>query len=553
MTTSGPCPAEIMIVGEAWGKHEEAAPNHEPFIGPSGHLLNQMLADAGISRQSCFVANVVNARPPGDKIDSYFYNKTQAKKLGRSPVLGRFPHDVVIRGLSDLSANISRCNPKLIIALGNTPLWALTGNLGIMKWRGSQLYENDRAIVPTVHPAALLRGMQSLRPIVVHDFGRANGVLQGRHKRPQWRFEVRPSHRQVLERLEYLLNLRRTGGELSCDIETRGGQIACVGLAWDIHEAICIPFMSLTQREGYWSANEEASVVQALRQVLTYRSREQDEAAPSLVFQNGAYDLQYFAAQWGYLPTCTDDTMLMQHTLFPGLKKALDFLASMYCDYYKYWKDDGKEFDPHVAPETQLWEYNCEDCIRTLEIYRVLRELIRSMDRETQYRFQMQVFKIAVQMMLRGVRIDGAAQARLGKQLDNFAASRKEWLTRVLAREFNYNSHPQMVNLFYNEMGLKPVLKRRKDGTYGQTCDDEALNKIKRREPLLKPLIDTIQELRSIGVFKSNYAEMPVSPDGRMRSSINLAGTETYRFSMSEDAFGYGGNLQTIPKGTEDK
>lgn len=548
MTTSGDPTSPVWIIGEAWGENEAKDAAHRPFIGPSGNLLSEMLADSGFVRDDCFLCNVVNAQPPGNKIESLFFNKTQAKERGLSPILGRYPNDVVRSGLEHLARRLSEHHPKLIIALGNTPLWAITGKMGIMKWRGSQLQNENYTLVPTIHPAAVLR-QWSLRPIVVHDLRRAKGILEGRSSQPKWNFHVQPAYTQVCDFLRRVLAHRREGGEIAVDIETRGGQIACVGIALSTSEAMCIPFMCLRDREGYWSLNEEFSIITLLREVLCLANL--DEAAGPVCFQNGAYDLQYFCRQWGFLPDCTDDTMLMQHTVFPGLPKRLDFLASMYCEHYIYWKDDGKEFDPRVAPETQLWKYNCEDCVRTLEIFRVLRSTIQSMGRGEQYKFQMKIFKIAVKMMLRGVRIDREAKAALTPLLDNYEQTRKEWLSRVLKRDFNCRSPKQMVGLFYTEMGLKPILKRTDNG-YRPTCDDEALNKIKRREPLLRPLVETIQELRSIGVFRTNYAEMSLGPDGRMRSSINLAGTETYRFSMSEDAFGFGGNLQTIPKGTED-
>lgn len=154
-------------------------------------------------------------------------------------------------------------------------------------------------------------------------------------------------------------------------------------------------------------------------------------------------------------------------------------------------------------------------------------------------------------MMLRGVKVDVPAKKEMGKRLDRLQQETEKWINVSLDREFNCRSNPQMVDLFYNEIGCRPIKKRGKDG-WNLTCEDEALDKIISREPLLEPLCNKIKEYRSIGVFKSNYAEMKLPPDGRMRSTINVAGPETFRFSMSEDIDGYGGNLQTLPKGTED-
>jgi len=61
-----------------------------------------------------------------------------------------------------------------------------------------------------------------------------------------------------------------------------------------------------------------------------------------------------------------------------------------------------------------------------------------------------------------------------------------------------------------------------------------------------------IAELRSLGVFLSTFVNAPLDIDGRLRCSFNIAGTETYRFASSKNAFGSGLNMQNIPKGGED-
>lgn len=560
MTTSGPCPSPLMILGESWGKYEEADLAHHPFQGPAGWELDRMLSEAGISRSDCFVANVCNARPPGDKIELFFHKKSEAKKLGLSTTFGLYPNDLILHGLRDLDECIRRCQPKLVLALGNTALWAMTGGgtrrpdekgnapTGILRWRSSQLASDELVYptncVPTIHPAAVLREY-SLRPIVVHDIQRARRTLENGIQKPSWTFHIRPSFRETMEVLAFLLDHRKKGGAIACDTERRLNQISCIGLAWSNTEAICIPLMLLGENEGYWSFNEELSIIFRLAELLTLDCR------GPLIFQNGGYDLQEFAKQFGWMPRLTDDTMLMQHVMFPGIRKGLDFLSSMYCVYHRYWKDDGKYFDPRSHNEEQHWIYNAEDCVRTMETHGVLRGLIESFGRDTQYRFQICLLYSAIRMMLRGVRVDVSAKKEMGHRLDILQQETESWINVALGRTFNCRSNSQMVSLFYDEMGCKKIQMRGKGGWH-PTCEDEALDKIRVREPILAPLIDKIKEFRSIGVFKSNYAEMRLPPDHRMRSTINVAGPETFRFSMSKDIDGYGGNLQTLPKGTED-
>ena len=58
---------DICIVGEAWG--EEEAKQRVPFVGAAGYALTQMLDEAGISRADCFLTNVFQQHPPGNKVE----------------------------------------------------------------------------------------------------------------------------------------------------------------------------------------------------------------------------------------------------------------------------------------------------------------------------------------------------------------------------------------------------------------------------------------------------------------------------------------------------
>lgn len=522
-----------MIIGEAPGEREIA--EGKPFVGPSGYELDQMLLAAGLNRNDFFVCNVTDERPINNDIDNFFLGKREAAEQGILPFMGRYPALPIVRGLQQMRETIDRIKPRAILATGNTPLWALTGQMGIMKWRGSEIaLSKETTLVPIIHPAAILREW-NLRQITVHDIRRFARVLKEGSKKPDWQFKIRPTFEEVRSFLEEVAR----SPCVACDIETRGGQIACVGIAISPLKAICIPFMCVERPEGYWSENEEVAIVFMLRQVLTSRA---------VVFQNGIYDLQYFAKQFGFVPSIADDTMIMQHTLFPGLKKSLDFLASMYCSYYQYWKDDGKLWTS-AMPEDDLWKYNCEDCVRTFECFTVLNGLIKQMGMREQYDFQLHLFHAAFKMMLRGINIDQSAKSEIGKELKKAIAEREEWLKKVLGHPLNVRSPKKIQDLFYHDLNMKPVLNRK---TRRPTANDEALKTISRRAPLLTPLVEKIEEIRSLGVFKSTFAEASLSEDGRMRCSINLAGTVTFRFSTSEDAFGSGTNLQNLPKGTEE-
>ena len=135
----GPLEPDLMIIGEAPGKHE-----HEqgiPFVGPSGEYLNDALRKAGQARAECYITNVVKYRPP-------LNNFKQLHLIGVD----------LEQSIRELWENeIEKFRPKCILAVGNEALRAVTNYDGILNYRGSILTARDglTKVVPTIHPAAL--------------------------------------------------------------------------------------------------------------------------------------------------------------------------------------------------------------------------------------------------------------------------------------------------------------------------------------------------------------------------------------------------------------
>jgi uracil-DNA glycosylase family 4 len=527
----GPVPARILIVGEAPGADEEL--RLEPFVGLSGQELSRMLHEAGIARTECRITNVCLVRPPDNEILHFFKDKK-----------GFVPGEEIVAGQKALELEVYNTKPHVIIAMGDTALWACAGKRGITSWRGSTL-ESIWGVkcIPTYHPAAILR-MWEWRAITVHDLRRAERESHFPELTyPSWRFLIRPDFSQVMATLDFLLQQAKLGAlSLAVDIETRNKQIACIGIAWSKYDALCIPILCTDKPEGYWAEDEEIAITLRLRDLLTHPHI-------SVVGQNFAYDAQYFAKEYGYIPHLGFDTMVAQHVAFAGLPKALHFLSSMYCTFHQYWKDEGKNWDPRM-PEERLWVYNCRDCVATFELRDELFETLEDLNLLSVFQFRMALWPAVVQMMLRGVRIDKARRNEMAGTLLSEIAAREVWINSVLEHPINVRSPKQMQTLFYTDFGFRPVFNRK---TKTVTLNDEALEKLVKQDPCLRPLVRNIQELRSLGVFLSTFVQAELDTDGRMRCSFNIAGPETYRFSSSENAFGSGTNLQNIPKGDEDK
>lgn len=551
MQPSGRFPAKVMIVGEAPGEEEER--RGIPFVGPSGMELDRMLAEVGLSRGECLVTNVCRVRPASNDIGQFFsLGKRMPKGEGWTPVQGGFAREPVIRGMELLAEELTLCQPQVIVPVGNLALWALTGTWGILKWRGSSLkaagvFASSLAtVIPTVHPAAILR-QWSLRSYAISDLRRvAKLVREGRQEPPQYSFIIRPQLDTALSTL-HSLRARLDSGEslhLACDIETRAGMMACIGLAWSRTEALCIPLMCIERQEGYWSLEEETAVVEALRRVLTHPQ-------VHISGQNFQYDSQYIHREWGFVPNLSLDTMLCQNVLFPGTEKALHILSSLYCEHHVYWKDDGKEWHSKMGEDT-LWSYNCMDAVRTWEIAEAMCGAIRQLGREAQAQFQHRMWWRSMEIMIRGVRCSVGEKRALAPRLEAERLERERWLEDILGHPLNPRSPKQMQELFYHDFQIKPVLKRQPDGRYTPTLNDEALSIVGVREPLVQPLVRRIQEIRSLGVYKSTFVDASLDSDQRYRCSYNVAGTSTFRLSSSQNPFGSGLNLQNIPSGEDE-
>jgi len=539
-----------MIVGEAPG--EDEIRTGVPFTGQSGQELTRMLHEAGIARSECFLTNVCRERPRGNDISQFIAFKKNAITRAHVPLRDKMVLPVVREGYELLKKEIALVKPNVIIALGNTASWALTGKWGVTDWRGSELFcdqirfedGSSPTVIPSYHPAAILR-QWSWRPIAVHDFRKAYRMAGSRERvGTDYNFIIRPSYPKAVSVLaELLASCEKGPFQLSVDIETRAGHIACIGFAWSERDAISIPLMLAGSEGGYWRLEEEEALVARIRSLLTHPNCK-------TIGQNFSYDAQYIARHWLFLPICSFDTMLAQHACFSNLPKDLGFLSSMYCKSHVFWKNDGKTWDASTGEE-QLWTYNCTDCVRTYEIAQALSEVISKMGLEKVNEFQQSLFGPVMRTIQRGVCIDTKRRSQVAMALTEAIDERLAWLKDVCGQELNPRSNTQMYKFVVEDLKQKPVLKRRAKGDYTPSFDDESLTKIAAKEPLLRPIFRVIADIRSLGVFLSTFIEAPLDFDKRMRCAYNIGGTVTYRFSSSESAFGVGTNLQNIPKGDE--
>jgi DNA polymerase I-like protein with 3'-5' exonuclease and polymerase domains len=208
-----------------------------------------------------------------------------------------------------------------------------------------------------------------------------------------------------------------------------------------------------------------------------------------------------------------------------------------------------------VNKEETLWAYNCQDCVYTFEVAEVLEKVVKDLNLGEVHKFQQGMFWPVLQAMQRGVRIDQKRRGELVLEVQEEIARREKFLEEILGHTINFNSPKQMHTLFYSDLKLPVQMTRASKGKAARpTLDDEAMQKLALVEPLVKPIVNAIADCRTLNIFLSNFLCCPLSEDGRMRCSFNIGGSisgksapKTYRLSSSEDAFGCGTNLQTVP------
>lgn len=558
--TSGPKNASVLIVGEAWGASEAA--QRQPFVGQSGSELTKMLTEAGIQRAECLLTNVVNAQPPANEF-THFLFPTSDKKLSLGSYKELYPRQPLTAGIQKLEALIAAVKPKLIIGCGNIPLWALTSHAtvsssagykvpgGIMNWRGSQTFSGTTPYLPIIHPAAILRSWD-LRSITIHDLRRATNFLSGKLSwtAPAVTYDHFPSYERVMEVLAELQQaVEKAPLEIVVDIETyRRQHIVCVGIATSTHN-ICIPYFwfdELGQLVEHFTAEQEAAVSGAQKRLLEHPNAR-------VIGQNLIYDYQFIYRRMGIKLRMHADTMCMHHLCFPGTPKSLEYLASLYCKHYLYWKDESQDWAGKGDPN-DLFLYNCKDTAATLEIYHTLSSVILQLKKSEQWEFQKEQWHLAADMMLRGVRYNKAIADKMRLELQAAATELEHWLLTAMPADLQYAAggspwydSPKLTQqIFYTYLGLPPILHKK---TKQPTANYEALVSLAKRNPWLAPITSRLEQLRSIQVFLSHFFDIKLSPDGRLRTNFNISGTETFRWSSSSTAFDEGTNLQNIPKG----
>lgn len=530
----GPSDAKIMIVGEAPGAQE--ARLGRPFVGPSGNLLNELLNSAGILRGMCYVTNVVKEQPPANNIKVFF---DVAAKGGPSETKE-------FLGYKELLADeIRRIKPNVVIAVGGTALWALTGNLGIMNWRGSVCESTlvpGVKVIPIIHPASVLYGSYEHQHYITFDLLRArkqsvSPALPADNRE----YILRPSYDQCITSIRACNDV----DAFAYDIEVSRGAVTCISFSSDKDSVISVPFVD--GFNSYFTPPQEAQIWREISSALENENN-------AKIGQNVTFDSTFLLREYGIITRNPEDTMVAQGILYPDFPKSLGFITTMYT-LIPYYKDEGKsvirdqikgialvgnEKEKGMTRQERFWLYNAKDSIVLMEAFpKQVEALIKTGNYET-YQAQVRTIPIINFMTQRGIAMDtnGMKHAQVDSAL---SLGEKELELQALARfDLNPRSPKQLLKYFYETLGHKPYLFKGKPSTGEKALKQLARKGVKEASLLL--------DLRKEGKMDGTYLRMELDTDNRLRSSINPVGTRFGRFSSSKTIFRTGANMQNQPR-----
>jgi hypothetical protein len=474
--------------------------------------------------------------------------------------------------VQELLDEIKTIEPKLIIVTGKWSLFFLTGctglgtNLptgtdrkpfgGLAKFRSSILQINatwdifhEHILIPIYHPVNAISmpnryyemDMDIQKICYMYNVIKESGV--GYYIKPAKEYIIADTIEKIDEYFDKLIDILDKGETLvSIDIETfYRTTIDCVGFAYEIDRGCCVPFMS-KDNPVLWSKEEEIYVLEKLYKVMLHPNCKH-------LGQNYQFDLQHFYKLWNLYIEVSHDTMVLHHLLFNKLPKDLAYLASLYCEFYTYWKGDIEATTE--SPETR-WEYNAKDCCYTLEVFQVIYEMLKDSGEpklEELYKFQIEeLHPELVHTMNFGVAINREMKDELYIFFKNIVDKIPERINNLLGFEFNPASSQQKKKLFKEYFGITLKTNKKKGVGHVETCDAKAMLAYIEEYPDLKPFLAVLLEYSALSKFTSTFLGAKVDADGKMRTQYRISGTSTGRLASTKNVWGGGLNMQNLPE-----
>ena len=516
----GPRGATILLVGEAPGADEVRF--GAPFVGKAGQLLDELLDHAGLRRADIRIENVIEERPPSNKLDAL------------TPERMQFWFD-------DFAARFAELRPRVVVPLGNVALNAVLGGTfkkgkqgyawqhKITKLRGypQTMLRTELAIVlPTIHPAAILR-MGSWRYRAERDFGRiaeiacspSAGMVTPRAVEIIRDEDTLVEKREWLHRTEY--------NTLGIDIETAGSQILCVGFGVPGVGGIVIPTTM-----SAWG-NRKKPLYYAWQTIAAICRTHVPKA-----LHNGLFDTFMLRMERSIeITNFAYDTMYMHQCLAPQDEHSLEHCASM-----DVWTPPFKQTDWNDI-ESIMRRCGQDACLTAELAETYIQELTTHGRIEFYLEAYKQFLPMLLDLMTHGIAVDVETRTRLAaiaqQEMELLRNAIRETAGTALHAKTGL-SNKKIQSYFYDTLGCK---EQRHVRTKRRTVDEVAIRRLMRRYPRAKPVGELVLRYRRAQKLGEFVAEARVDDDGRMRSSYGID-TDTGRLSSKTNPRGTGSNAQ---------
>jgi len=244
--------SEIAIVGDAPGIRESST--GRPFMGGSGNYLWECLREIGIDRRQCYITNAIKRKVVTSKAKS---------DMGKMVRTEQHKWNELLQWELNQLPNL-----KYVLVLGNYALEAVTGDFGIMNWRGTSkriLINNTPpkhvSTLCAYNPAMIIRDTR-LSPVFRFDILKFKRVINNSLKPTNVIAHINPTFDQAMAWIHKMDSYLPIG----LDIETIGEQTACVGLANTIDEGMCINFRTIDKT--HYTLEEEIEIRMAICALL---------------------------------------------------------------------------------------------------------------------------------------------------------------------------------------------------------------------------------------------------------------------------------------------
>jgi len=489
---AGPIGAKLMILGEMPSYEDQQS--GKLFSGGDGRELFRLCKDAGINRDNCWISAVSKYMVPpniGREKVSFF---ERAQRAGID----------INQQLMELQVEISSIQPNVILALGGTALWALSGKRPIGDYRGSIMYGMGRKFVSTYNPAGLrtLQGAEFKgywnRSVMICDFKRA--LLESQTPEmnlPQRTLQICHNSAELYEFLKRYKNKIK----MSADVESGGHCIPiCMGLAFNKHHGMCVP---LWNEEGI-SSIPDSDLVSCwilLADVLYEKE---------IIGQNFNYDRNKIKRLGFIIRKLISDTMYKAFAINPELPKNLAFNTSIYTRE-PFYKNEGM----YEGSIQDLFTGCARDACVTYELDEAMDPDLDELGMRPFYEnFLLTLPDFYAEIENNGFHIDTEKQTELIKKYVALDEKISYELFQIAGVPVNVNAHQKIFDLLFNVWHL-PTRKGTGEEELTALLNMQTIN----IPPEQRRALELILEGRQVRKTITTYLMAIPDYDGKMKTT----------------------------------